>query len=75
MHRTPWELELHIRYRIAAIAADRTRTASFSGAPADRRDRRVHLKQALGLRLIQLGQHLAGNERGLLPPPAKPIGM
>ena len=66
MHRSPLELDVHIRHRLESFAAE-CRAAETANAAARSSRSRSRLRRNAGLWLIRAGEALAG------PDPARPL--
>ncbi len=61
MTRHPWELEQHVRYQMATVARGRRVGRPPAGAALGAATGLARLRHRLGLRLIRVGERLAGH--------------
>jgi hypothetical protein len=71
MYRSPWEVEVYVRNRIAQLTHDRQTVAVQAGCHS-RPDLLTRAQHRLGLTLIQIGEHLANQRRPATPNPSLP---
>jgi hypothetical protein len=74
MYRSTWELAAYVDHHIADLADERRACSRFDQDEDRPVSLLTHLRQRLGIGLIQIGQALAGCDavRGLPTPPTRP---
>ena len=74
MYRSPWELAILVRHRIAYLVDERRICSQIDQGDDGPASLLTKLRHRLGIGLIKVGHALAGYDglRGLPTPPARP---
>ena len=62
MHRSPWELEAHVRHQTALLATERRICSPPDGGSRQPTNPLARLRHGAGLGLIRVGEALTGHE-------------